>query len=191
MPKPYTLAIDFETANRNSRSICAFGWSVLSEGNVVTSQQVLINPEESFDAGNIRVHGIRPSDVWDEPALPEAMAAHGLFELIENAELIVAHNASFDMGALQKAIQKYDLYQMPSFQYGCTVKLSRKLYPWLPNHKLNTMAEFLGVSFKHHDAKEDAYICALLLQDMLDRTNIEHPVELHRFCGVRMGEVAY
>ncbi|AFS69517.1 Hypothetical protein Eab7_0356 [Exiguobacterium antarcticum B7] len=31
----------------------------------------------------------------------------------------------------------------------------------------------------------------VLLQDMLDRTNIEHPVELHRFCGVRMGEVAY
>lgn len=187
----YTLAIDFETANRNSRSICAFGWSVLSAGKVLTSEQVLINPEEDFDSGNIRVHGIRPSDVWDAPALPEAMAAHGLFELIEQAELVVAHNAAFDMGALQKAVQKYDLYQMPTFQYGCTVKLSRKLYPWLPNHKLNTMAEFLGVSFKHHDAKEDAYICALLLQDMFDRTNMDHPVELHHFCGVRMGEVAY
>ncbi|ASI36630.1 DNA polymerase III [Exiguobacterium sp. N4-1P] len=191
MVQPYTLAIDFETANRNSRSICAFGWSVLANGQVVTSNQVLINPEEEFDAGNIRVHGIRPSDVWNEPALPEAMEQHGLYDLIAGAELIVAHNAAFDMGALQKAIQKYDLYQIPAFRYGCTVKLSRKLYPWLPNHKLNTMADFLGVSFKHHDAKEDAYICALLLNDMLDRTNLDHPVTLHEFCGVRMGQVAY
>ena len=75
----YTLAIDFETANRNSGSICAFGWSVLSNGRVTESKQVLINPEENFDAGNIRVHGIRPSDVFDAPTLPEAMEAHGLY----------------------------------------------------------------------------------------------------------------
>ncbi|MCY1689690.1 3'-5' exonuclease [Exiguobacterium sp. SL14] len=187
----YTLAIDFETANRNSRSICAFGWSVLSNGRVIESKQVLINPEENFDAGNIRVHGIRPSDVFDAPTLPEAMEAHGLYELIAGAQLVVAHNASFDMGALQKAIQKYDMYQMPAFTYGRTVKLSRKLYPWLPNHRLNTMAEFLNVSFQHHDAKEDAYVCALLLNDMLERTNLQDPVTLHTFCGVRMGQVAY
>ena len=91
------------------------------------------------------------SDVFDAPTLPEAMEAHGLYDLIAGAQLVVAHNASFDMGALQKAIQKYDMYQMPAFTYGCTVKLSRKLYPWLPNHRLNTMAEFLNVSFQHHD----------------------------------------
>lgn len=187
----YTLAIDFETANRNSRSICAFGWSVLFNGRVTESKQVLINPEENFDAGNIRVHGIRPSDVFNAPTLPEAMEAHGLYDLIAGAHLVVAHNASFDMGALQKAIQKYDMYQMPAFTYGCTVKLSRKLYPWLPNHRLNTMAEFLNVSFQHHDAKEDAYVCALLLNDMLERTNLQDPVTLHTFCGVRMGQVAY
>jgi len=187
----YTVAIDFETANRDSRSICAFGWSVLSNGVVVSSEQVLIDPEEPFDYGNIRVHGIHPDDVRDAPALPEAMEVHGLFDLLGGAELVVAHNASFDMNALSKAIRKYDLYQMPEIRYGCTVKLSRKLYPLLENHKLNTMAEHLGVSFKHHDAKEDAYVCALLLADMMRKMDIDDPVELHRYCGVKLGRVAY
>lgn len=183
------LAIDVETANRDRRSICSVGWSLLVNGELSETNQILVNPEEDFDQGNIRVHGIRPSDVWDAPALPEVLES--LYPLLNEVDLVMAHNAAFDMGALRKAIIKYDLYEFPTIEYGCTVKLSRKLYPRLPNHKLNTMAEYLNVPFIHHDAAEDARICALLMQDMMQKTGIDNPLELHRYTSVKTGVLSY
>ncbi|WP_114166255.1 3'-5' exonuclease [Exiguobacterium sp. TNDT2] len=183
------LAIDVETANRDSRSICSVGWSLLVDGEIIETNQLLVNPEEDFDAGNIRVHGIRPSDVWDAPALPEVLEQ--LYPTLRDVDLVMAHNASFDMGAFKKAIAKYDLYTFPTIEYGCTVKLSRKLYPGLPNHKLNTMAEYLNVPFVHHDAAEDARVCALLMRDMMQKTGIHDPRELHRYTSVKLGKLAY
>ncbi|MCT4795662.1 3'-5' exonuclease [Exiguobacterium alkaliphilum] len=183
------LAIDVETANRDSRSICSVGWSLLYAGEVVETNQLLVNPEEDFDQGNIRVHGIRPSDVWDAPTLPKVLEL--LYPTLQKVDLVMAHNASFDMGALKKAIAKYDLYTFPSIEYGCTVKLSRKLYPQLPNHKLNTMAEYLNEPFLHHNAAEDARVCALLMRDMMMKTGIADPRELHRYTSVKIGKLAY
>lgn len=183
------LAIDVETANRDSRSICSLGWSLLQDGEVVETNQILINPEEDFDNRNVMVHGIRPSDVWDAPALPEVL--NKLYPLLSTVDLVVAHNAAFDMGALRKAIIKYDLFTFPTIEYGCTVKLSRKLYPGLPNHKLNTMADYLNVPFIHHDAAEDARVCALLMRDMMQLTKIADPKELHRYTSVKLGKLSY
>ncbi|WP_214823909.1 3'-5' exonuclease [Exiguobacterium algae] len=183
------LAIDVETANRDSRSICSVGWSLLRDGEVIETNQLLVNPEEEFDQRNIRVHGIKPSDVWDAPALPEVLET--IYPLLHEVDLVIAHNASFDMGALRKAIAKYDLYTFPTIEYGCTVKLSRKLYPRLPNHRLNTMAEYLNVPFIHHDAAEDARVCALLMRDMLLRTGIDNAHELHRYTSVKTGVLSY
>ena len=39
-------------------------------------------------------------------------------------------------------------------------KISRAVWPDLVNHKLNTMAAYLGVEFKHHYALDDAETCA-------------------------------
>lgn len=183
------LAIDVETANRDSRSICSVGWSLLTDDEVVETNQLLVNPEEDFDQGNIRVHGIRPSDVWDAPTLPEVL--EHLYPTLHAVDLVMAHNAAFDMGALRKAIAKYDLFSFPTIEYGCTVKLSRKLYPGLPNHKLNTMAEHLNVPFIHHDAAEDARVCALLMRDMMRKTGIADARELHRYTSVKLGTLAY
>lgn len=46
----------------------------------------------------------------------------------------------------------------------CTVKTSRKLYPEIPNHRLNTMCEYLDIPLiNHHDALEDSRACAQIL----------------------------
>ena len=39
-------------------------------------------------------------------------------------------------------------------------RISRAVWPDLVNHKLNTMAAYLGVEFKHHYALDDAETCA-------------------------------
>ena len=56
----------------------------------------------------------------------------------------------------------------PEFKYLCTVKLSQKAYPELESHKLNRLAEVMGIDFSHHHSGDDAYVCAEILLKILD-----------------------
>ncbi|MBO7620925.1 MAG: hypothetical protein J6T06_10460, partial [Victivallales bacterium] len=41
--------------------------------------------------------------------------------------------------------------------------VSRKLFPEMPSHSLDAMAERFGIVFQHHDALEDAMACASII----------------------------
>ena len=75
---------------------------------------------------------------------------------------MVAHNAKFDMNVLRATLDYYKI-PWPELDYACTVKLSRAVWPDLVNHKLNTMAAYMGVEFKHHYALDDAETCAKIV----------------------------
>ncbi|MEH3145566.1 MAG: exonuclease domain-containing protein [Methylobacterium frigidaeris] len=151
------IAIDFETANERRDSPCAVGLAWIEDGRVVRRHATLIRPAEMrFLSGNVGVHGIRPRDVEDAPAFPEAMAPF-LPEIA--GALVLAHNASFDTGVLAATLAAYGLPQ-PAYTSLCTLQLARRLWPGQPRYKLSALAERVGVSFRHHDAGEDAYACA-------------------------------
>lgn len=63
------------------------------------------------------------------------------------------------MAVLRNCIWEYHLSK-PNFKTACTVQIARKVWPQLPNHKLNTLGEFFKIQFKHHDALDDAKVCA-------------------------------
>lgn len=162
MTFPRTLAIDFETANERRDSPCAVGLAWIEGGRVVRRESRLIRPAEMrFSPGNIRVHGIRPRDVADAPSFPEAMAPF-LPEIA--GSLVLAHNASFDVGVLAATLQAYGLPQ-PAYASLCTVQLARRHWPGeggqgQGTYRLSSLAARVGVTFRHHDAGEDAYACA-------------------------------
>ena len=62
---------------------------------------------------------------------------------------MVAHNAPFDCSVLNKTLATYDL-ATPSFMVLDTVKTSKQFYQDLPDHKLNTVCDSLGIDLKHH-----------------------------------------
>jgi DNA polymerase-3 subunit alpha (Gram-positive type) len=69
--------------------------------------------------------------------------------------IIVAHNASFDMGFLQINAAKANI----EFKNNVidTLQLCRKLYPYFENHKLDTICENLSINMeKYHRARNDA-----------------------------------
>jgi DNA polymerase-3 subunit epsilon len=47
------------------------------------------------------------------------------------------------------------------------------MWPTLRNHKLNTVAEHLEIDFKHHDAEEDASVCAMVAIECMKITGLE------------------
>ena len=123
---------------------------------MVRVEERLIRPKEMrFSGFNIGIHGIHPEDVEDAPEFPEVMDEFaGDFA----GALVLAHNASFDMSVWRASQDLYGL-AYPSFDYLCTVQMTRRVWPELPSHKLNALGRHLCIRFKHHNAAEDASVC--------------------------------
>lgn len=180
-------AIDFETANSHRSSACALGITVIRNGQVVEKNSWLIRPKvNKFDYMNIGIHGINPEDVENEPEFDELYKK--VFKSYLEGELIVAHNASFDMSVLRYVLEQYDI-EYPEFDYLCTVKLCQKQWPNLINHKLNTISSFLGFKFKHHDALDDTLACANALIMIGEELDLTCPKEVAKKLKVKVGKM--
>ncbi len=180
------ISIDFETATSFPSSICSMGFCVVEDNKIVSKKEILIRPEPfEFNDYNILIHGITPELVWDKPRFCDLW--DDILPLVEN-KLIVAHNASFDVGAMRATLDTFGI-EYPTFDYICTVKLSQKAYPDLPSHKLNAMAEALGLSFNHHHAGDDAYICAELLLRIMKDFNLETLEDIENKFEIGIGKI--
>ncbi len=180
------VAIDFETANEKRNSPCSLGIVVVKNGEIIEKIYHLIKPKEMrFMPINIGIHGIRPGMVRNELEFDK------VWEKIKryfNDNLVVAHNASFDMSVLRNTLELYNI-EMPSFQYICTMKLSRNFYCNLENAKLNTVNNFLGFEFNHHDALADAIACGNILLNISEELKTNDINEISRLVGVTLGSI--
>ena len=93
----------------------------------------------------------------DKPTFDKLWPA--IYENHLKGKLVIAHNAKFDIGVLRATLDHYNI-EWPELDFTCTVKISKRVWPDLQNHKLNTLAAYLGYEFKHHYALDDAEICA-------------------------------
>lgn len=153
-------AIDFETANKYANSACSLAAvTKCGEETVKETYRLIHPPFMVFAPEHIRIHGITPRQVKKEPKFNVLWP---LFQPHIENQIIVAHYAVFDTRVLRSLLKTYCL-EIPHASYACTVEISRKVWPDLPNHKLNTVAEFLGFSFHHHQALDDARACAVIV----------------------------
>lgn len=166
---PSFVGFDVETANGARGSICAIGLTVVNAGRITATHSWLCRPPtglERFDAGNIGIHGITPRDVATQPTFRHRLS--DMLDLVGDLPL-VAHNAAFDIGALREASAAESITWRP-LQYGCTLRWSRHDLPELPNHKLPTVAQALGVPLhNHHDASADASAAAGIALELMHR----------------------
>ncbi len=156
-------SFDVETCQRRNGSICSVGVVLFDGGKEIKSYHSLVRPHESiYSTGWYfwNIHGINKWDVKYSPEFPDVYEK--LYEFFNEADVVVAHNAAFDMGHLRGVLKLYDLPLVP-FMQACSCKAAKTLHPELNSHKLNVMAEHFGWSFKHHDALEDARICGQLM----------------------------
>ena len=174
-------AIDFETANEQRFSPCSIGLVVVQNGEFVKNLSFLIRPPEMrFNSINIAIHGIKPRDVAGEPEFPQIWKV--LRGYLEGA-VLVAHNAAFDLSVLHRTLEHYGISHAP-FNYHCTCKISKKLWPNLYDHKLDSVARKLGIRFKHHDACEDARACAEIARQACLKTETTSLGELAEKIGL-------
>ena len=152
------VAIDFETANKYANSACSLAVVTVENGQITKRGYSLIKPPfMQFDEECIAIHEILTKDVMDKPTFDKLWPA--IYENHLKGKLVIAHNAKFDIGVLRAILDHYNI-EWPELDYTCTVKISKRVWPDLQNHKLNTLAAYLGYEFKHHYALDDAEICA-------------------------------
>ena len=145
------LALDFETGNASPLSACALGASVFEDNQLVDEKISLIRPPEcvgKFHWGNVRVNHIKEKMVADAPSFAEVWEP--LADIAEGS-VIVCHNAMFDTNVLCSCLAHYGL-KMPECRYLCTVKVSKRVWPELENHKLDTVSAALHIDLNHHEA---------------------------------------
>ena len=155
-----------------------------------------INPQRDSHEDALKVHGISNEFLRDKPEF-EVIAADFL-SFIAGAEIII-HNASFDIGFLNKELERLNLGRLTEHVAGVTDTLSmaKEMFPGKRN-SLDALCDRLGVNNAArtlHGALLDAelladvYICltrgqnALLIQeDSQDQVHHENAdIDLSQF----------
>lgn len=157
------LAIDFETANSSNNTACSIGFALLEGGEITLNEEILINPESHFSDSNIAIHNITPEMVQDKDIFPTVW--NEVSKLIDNNTLVIAHNTSADMVILSKLAGKYNI-KVDKFSYLCTMEAYKKNGS-VSRYGLKSIADELGISFEHHNAKEDALVCLKIFMNLL------------------------
>lgn len=154
------IVFDVETPNSHNDRMSAIGITVVENGKILGGYYHLIDPETHFDDFNIYLTGISPDMVKGKPNFKEFWR---LAEPVMSSGILVAHNAPFDMGVLAKCLRDYCIEWKATVPYACTVRISKKVLPNLPNHKLNTLSDYLGLELDHHNAASDSNAAACVL----------------------------
>jgi DNA polymerase III subunit epsilon len=156
------VAVDFETANRHRNSACALGIVVITDGEVTDQKKWQFQPHAcSFELRNTRIHGISPQDVANWPQLKDLWSE---IEPFFDKRHIIAHYAQFDVSVLQQSLYAIGI-PYPTFEYTCTWRVARRVWPGFLAFDLPYLAERLGLSVDHNNALADARTCwAILLE---------------------------
>ena len=178
-------SLDFETANQSRVSICAAGIAVFEDGNLAEATHWLVRPPKGLGwflpEFTDNCHGLTWLDVQDAPEF--SAIAPELLQRLTRADIVIAHNAQFDLGALCATLDHFGLAS-PGFDYLCTYRVAERIWPDLPNHQLNTLAAHIGHEFHHHHAQDDAEAAGRVLLAMMKYMNAKTPRELLQMKGI-------
>ncbi|MFK7161397.1 3'-5' exonuclease [Marinospirillum sp. MEB164] len=166
------LVFDTETTGLDLRGqdrVISLGACRILNGRLLAQESFdqKINPERPIPASSTQIHGLTDADVAQSP--PMAVVLPRFMDYIGDA-VLVAHNAAFDLLALETAATALHLQiQRPVLD---TLLLSRALDPDQEQHSLDALAERYGLRFPpgtRHTALGDARVTAELLLLFLPR----------------------
>ena len=162
------VAFDVETTGlspKNGDRVIEIGAVAIENQSIVAEFSSLINTGRKIPWRVQQVHGITDEMLYDKPRPDEVLPE---FYKFIGESILIAHNASFDIGFLK---HEFALLGMGLNNRSlCTLKMSRKQYPNLPNHKLETVSRYLlGESCEQmqmHRALDDAKLAGMIFIEM-------------------------
>lgn len=143
------------------------------KGNVVNEFSEFIDPGMPLSNFTTELTGITNEMV--RGSKPEQQVLQEFQEFAEGS-IFVAHNASFDMGFINKGFAKHGLPESTQPVID-TLELSRYLYPQFKSFGLSALAKRFDVALEqHHRAVYDAETTGRLLDIFLKELQEEHKI---------------
>jgi DNA polymerase-3 subunit epsilon len=189
------IALDFETANMRKSSICQVGITSVDNGVVAEAKTWLVNPDSFFDRFNVKIHGITEDMVKGSPLFRELWPE--IVPYFNEADFVVAHNARFDICALDEALelnfnpysqpfaitipspfpkkpcdQVFD-FELPDFKFACSIAMARRTWGKEPSYSLQALCNLLNIEYGNHDAGADSRSCAELTIKIFQEKGID------------------
>ena len=163
------VVVDLETTGTaTSDAITEIGAVKVCNGVILDQFQSLINPRRPISALITQITGITNDMAATAPAAEEVLPR---FLEFAYGCVLVAHNARFDIGFLQRGCATLG-YSWPDFAVLDTVTLARRALPRteVPNYKLGTLAAYFHTPTKPtHRALDDALATTTVLYELLRR----------------------
>ncbi|WP_137899927.1 exonuclease domain-containing protein [Sphingomonas sp. 2SG] len=167
MTTPDFVVVDVETACSRVSSICQIGIVGFRDGREVFAYETLLDPCDDFHAMNTRIHGIAAHHVIGQPTFAHV---HADIDRHLTGRVTVAHSY-FDKGALAAACRVHDRAMIETVWLD-SVRVAKRAWPDLPNHKLGGLARYLGIAHRHHDALSDARAAGWVIVKAIDHTGL-------------------
>lgn len=168
----YTV-VDFETANAKLSSICQIGVAQFDKGACVETKGWLINPGTHFDGMNVSIHRISAEMVAGAPSFRDVWPE--LHSIIGDS--YVVHHTHFDRSAASQACALHEI-EFSAARWLDSARIVRRVWPQYQHggFGLKSLADDLGIEFKHHDAAEDARAAGEVLARALfeSATDLDH-----------------
>ncbi|PLR97242.1 PolC-type DNA polymerase III [Bacillus sp. T33-2] len=153
-------------------------------GEIIDRFESFANPHHRLSATTINLTGITDDMVENAPEVAEVLQK---FHKWTGDDVLVAHNASFDMGFLNVGYKQIGFGKAKNPVID-TLELGRFLYPDMKNHRLNTLAKKFDIELtQHHRAIYDAEATGYLLAKMLKDAG-EKGIEYHDQLNDNMGQ---
>lgn len=148
------VVFDLETTGLSSKNdkIIEIGAVKIKEGKVIDSFSTFVNPGIRIPDKIVELTSINNETVIEAPSIEKVLPE---FMKFIGDNILVAHNANFDVSFIKKNCRDMNLQCENSVMD--TVLLSKFLIPELKRYKLNTICKHLDISLEnHHRAVDDA-----------------------------------
>ncbi len=183
------VIFDVETTGLSAvyNTIIEMGAVKIRDGEIVDRFSKFANPHHPLSALTIELTGITDEMVQNAPEVNEVIEE---FKIWVGDDILVAHNASFDMGFLNMVYQNLG-YPKATNPVIDTLELARFLYPDFKRYGLGGLAKKLSVELTQHhraiyDAEATGNILLVMLQE-LKKHKIENLEQLNDHIGQGKG----
>ena len=160
------VVFDLETTGFSpiADKIIEIGAVKVQNGKITEKFSTFVNPKIPIPFRITQLTSITDQMVMDAPDIETILPQ--FLEFVGDA-VLVAHNASFDVGFIEQNMRYQDM--IPDLTSVDTVAMARILMPTLSKFKLNIVAKALNISLEnHHRAVDDAGATAEIFVKFID-----------------------
>ncbi|HPC34634.1 MAG TPA: 3'-5' exonuclease [Candidatus Absconditabacterales bacterium] len=183
MKNKYYIVLDIETTglSKYKHQITEIAAIKFDGENVLDKFHTLVNPQKNIPSMITKLTGITNEMVKDSPTISEVVP--DFLNFIQD-NIIVAHNASFDLGFLSECIYSCQGFWLEN-DVICTRKLANRLLPDLDRKNLGSICDYMGlVNDSAHRAMGDTEVTVKVFKNflkLLKNNGIDDKLEIIKF----------